>query len=860
MKKQVLLLLMASLVNKNIFCSAGAAAQAQTKTSVSAPRIDVKKIGSEPLFAGKKPLPVISKAAIENLNAYMISIWQAMKGRDYRKLNELLNNPPYIVAPDTSAANIPRVDKNYALTIALTEAIYLGDVKLIEYLLLKGADVNSRNISARDELRNQTPLQIADQLAKELGGVYINIEEYLRKQDVQVLRLEFNNRLQTVQEFLRKIKVVEKNKQKLIQLNVALEKTVHEGLNVIQRSELVRLLKALNVLSNNITSLTTTKKGVEPIRRATALPSATSTLLMFLDDSEKELAPITWKFMEAVRENVGPILVSWHVFCNAFGRPSLSQLMARGKSDLSDQATFTKQRYDMIVKKLRELIPSNRELTDKNKGEVLGILNKEFPDINKKILLEALRLEIVDFDPQAWIMRQSDAFDLVLLIPRDNKMIKKYGYNPARTASKVVSPLELALGLKVDHWAELSEKSFNEMVGYSEKFKNPQRARYMQHFDKALAALFVSRKEYNQYNVAPSSIVRWAIYMNGHGGVQTQIVGLPIAQFVQSLDFFDTKIVTVLLVYSSCYAAGTNVEIIYKEATEYGTEKDRAYSYVIASGGVVDAPQGSVYIDYLEDFVLGSIDFARKNLRIALGFNFAEFIRQATESQAINYSDALSNILQTTGEVREIAQIRLPGLAWFNVLDINNHIVSITNTLAKSQSKPLSIKKLFETQTKKAGSNLQAILLYAPIIPFEILIDTEKKPNDFSKYRRYESPGDTKIMPKFISMLPYVGMHHIKKISVQTKASLQDIFKSLLQIDFAVQKIIWIDELEFDGQEVTVDHMPSYLSSVQDVIVTGYMDQNLGIYRKGIYFKSYDIDRFFVLDSNSVETDYEKQI
>ena len=80
---------------------------------------------------------------------------------------------------------------------------------------------------------------------------------------------------------------------------------------------------------------------------------------------------------------------------------------------------------------------------------------------------------------------------------------------------------------------------------------------------------------------------QWLIYCSGHGGLKETICALTLDDFKKFLDFLDIKIITKLFAYSSCYAHGTNANLIFND---FKTGMYKTFSYPIAASGFNDLP------------------------------------------------------------------------------------------------------------------------------------------------------------------------------------------------------------------------------------------------------------------------------
>jgi len=345
----------------------------------------------------------------------------------------------------------------------------------------------------------------------------------------------------------------------------------------------------------------------------------------------------------------------------------------------------------------------------------------------------------------SWIIKNiSD--HLYLLIPKS--YLLKIGIDSAlvdQYLPNAISDTELKLGLKVNHMksstvAEVKAKESSSFI--LANYFLP--ALYNE--NTRTSDTFCIRSDYqNDQNTHNIPLPLWSIYMSGHGMAKyTIILGLSIPDFKKVLDFFNTKINTRLLVYTSCYAAGQNIKEIYNDIT---SPIQKTYSFAIIIQGITDT---SVH----------SMSLARE---------FKPFFETVTTTDLIDYKKATSHILPTL-DPQDTPQIRLPGTQWFSILAAQNNVVQIGKTLAENRgTRPLDVNTYFNTTPK-------ILLLYAQHIPFELIFQG-------------------KTMPTIISMVPGAALHRLYGISARdiSPDKILDQFMTLEDLD--VMKLFYIEHI-----------------------------------------------------------------
>lgn len=450
-------------------------------------------------------------------------------------------------------------------------------------------------------------------------------------------------------------------------------------------------------------------------------------LFIFLDDSETHLEFVLLGFLRAMLEKAGPMLVSASIIVNA-----------RDSSNPIEEKDPQK-----IVDRFNELTNKYGQLTIEEKIEVKDII----------LLLAAFNEQ----KAQDWIIKEVTN-ELYLLLPKE--YLKSRNIKPEEialfTKDAQLTDNELALGLKVNHMRTVKVSDIKQsrcfFISLLEKLNQPIYVNpldYCNYFINAVwntqneeSLIFVTNKEYTQYNKKP---LPWSIIMTGHGMVHSYIAGIPIQDFKQFLAFIEKKINMTLLYYESCYAAGLNNAVIYKDSKQ---ALYKTYPFIIITQALTDVVVRTSILEIdIEDGVLKLENLA----------DYTGLFKEMTNKDYVDYYKVgmlLSPEMDYSFKLIPLGylgsllpQVKLPGVEWFSVIEAEKG-VSIGNVMAKHRKRPLHIATYFAKKGQKA--NPLAILLYAANIPFELIINTEN-------------------LPSIVSMIPGKAEHTIKKISSQTK-------------------------------------------------------------------------------------------
>jgi hypothetical protein len=378
----------------------------------------------------------------------------------------------------------------------------------------------------------------------------------------------------------------------------------------------------------------------------------------------------------------------------------------------------------------------------------LALDNEAFPImISAHLLLSAsLDREYADKINDNWIIKEIDIDKrLYLLLPHNYLLYrgkeKKVTLANARMVdqSSELTATEKTLGLKINHLKTID--NLDDIVDNLISLED-NRFRYADYFMDSVESVCITNKEYLQAKVSAENIPSTVIYMNGHGLMEDAICSLRIDHFKRYLQFLERCKIK-LFVYNSCYGAGKNHELIYKDAQK-AIQKN--YTFTIVSMAITDIP---TYMADTEKFSL-------------------RFFAAKTSLAEIPLKDAIESI-NPAG--KNIPQIRYPGLEWFSVIDNEKNVLVIGSVLGQTRTEALSLQRFFKTQSPP-----KAILLYAKKINFEIKIDTEGK------------------TPQILSMIPGFTIHKLKKIFLYGEP-VEKLFKAFTEPD-TTEKIFVIDEIE----------------------------------------------------------------
>lgn len=463
-------------------------------------------------------------------------------------------------------------------------------------------------------------------------------------------------------------------------------------------------------------------------------------LLIFLDETEKNIDAISSSLIAALAQKAAPLVATQSLVQNIFsGYPP-----ATSQSDAD-----TVKNFNSIM---RAIAWNPISVTPEMQQKLKGYFQRALEPLMSEWIIKEIAAGFYLFLPTA-------------IIPKE--------YSPTTLAQDApLSELELALGLKIDHMGAITLDEILTKAPVSGKsFLDDVLAP-----NKNNSALFCMRRDYAGKKQA--TIPTWGIYMKGHGKMRESIAGIPLEDFKKVLAFFSGSINTALLIYQSCYAAGLNTEIIFK--TETATLQQN-YPFPIITQAITDAPVMELST---------RVAIINSKLGIESFTDLASFVAAITTNSFSDYRKITEYLfpLLPKEEISlprwaNVPQIKLPGIEWFSVLASQKDIVAIGRTLAQSRapSQPFSIQFFFKTDPK-------ALLIYAPTVPFEIILDGKN-------------------LEAIISMIPSDAIHIFEKIS--TKKSVSEVValfgQSIYMLD--ARKVFLIKQLNDAHKNVVIHNI-----------------------------------------------------
>lgn len=471
-------------------------------------------------------------------------------------------------------------------------------------------------------------------------------------------------------------------------------------------------------------------------------PFAKNVLLFFIDKSETnwQNPAVSNAVIDAFEQRAAPMVVSLSVLRNIFTPVSWDKLMEAVPEASRKVYDDIKKYYDSIDLVLNEAgkawdlsLPSYQQRTvnaiNNTNGSELKMaagaisnivsFRAKPADISKSVqdnrnFGEMLTKKYSSFKPEEWLVKKVDA-DFVLMVPHSYIQTMRQKFGAEKPQAQAFSETEALLGLQVDH-LEIITDIVNSAKNYKSSGGLSVLAEALNKIFVPRAAYASQQKDKKEGMLGSYYVPTWALFMMGHGGIRTAIVGLPLEEFKKVLDFFETKINVKFLVYFSCYAAGTNTEIIYNDIK---TNMQKTYPFVIVTAALTDDSITATAPSFPGGgtFSSNQIDFKNKKIKLYPYFEFESFAKNMMSSGTIDYVQMIAPLFVARQGVSTTPQIKLPGLEWFNVVDINKRVVSIGKALAQSGRKELDVASFFKIKP-------EAILLYTNFIPFTLNLNS----------------------------------------------------------------------------------------------------------------------------------------
>lgn len=466
-------------------------------------------------------------------------------------------------------------------------------------------------------------------------------------------------------------------------------------------------------------------------------------LLVLLDETEKDgIYTVGSNLLIALAQKAAPILVSASLVKNVlsdYGKnipkePEYKRLFQKSAGKVG------KERSEALVKIITNV---SQFLYDQG-------YDKE------KTAYKYILLQAAHFDPKEWVIKRVHDF-LYLFIPVTYLNAKNIDVDGVRKdTAHITTVAELQLGLHVNHMQTIGiEHILEQSVQETSDTSYFMKAVYNDQARKS--DIFCLRSEYRGKEVP---LPAWTILMMGHGYTGGITVSLEKEDFKKLLNFLQNKIICRLLVYNTCFSAGLNLDIIYKDVESM---THTTYSFPIVMNALSDAAASAmephVKVDKNGDLLLDSGDRS-----------LTTFFAAAAQPEIVHYRDLLRHIFGSVVDPNDTPQIKMPGLPWFSVLG-RDQVVGIGDILATSRDAhtPLAIKTFFK-------SNPRILLLYAADVPFEIQLNSD--------------------IESIVSMVPGDAIHSIEAISSTTKKA-EDIVALFMKIEMlGVNKLFFIKEIE----------------------------------------------------------------
>lgn len=397
------------------------------------------------------------------------------------------------------------------------------------------------------------------------------------------------------------------------------------------------------------------------------------------------------------------------------------------------------------------------------------LLNKVFK--NKETILDSYEISSDSFD--GWIYKKIN--DLFYLLIPQNYVPELKTLSPKQLTENSLTPLELKLGLKVDHLETIAEKNITLPINT-----------VLENFVFLLNNIFVTNKEYAEaIKTSKTTVPRWAIYLTGHGGYpslgELVVAGIPLSFFRKLLEFLESKLSVGFFFFNTCFAGGKNLEKIYQDANKLAIQK--TFNFIIAEMALTEAPT----------FTVASTNPFTKHDAIILDYGKFFTSLQNMDGQPIDFVTTLNyvcNFLRGRQFITNIPLMKLPGLEWISPLDIPGKIVSLGKSLARSrdQSQVLDISTFFAGRYEKLSKEQKTL---KKIYPDAILLYTDK----IAFPLKISAPTSNAIPPALVSMISGDAVHELSEIDA-SEFKLSKVMRSFFPFtELQPQKIFLIKKL-----------------------------------------------------------------
>jgi hypothetical protein len=334
----------------------------------------------------------------------------------------------------------------------------------------------------------------------------------------------------------------------------------------------------------------------------------------------------------------------------------------------------------------------------------------EFKTLNAVVrneLMGFLLCYLIPFDQNEWIMEQFGPY-FYLLIPKiyQEAQRKKNDYPQEQGHfKKRLSDRERILGLKKGKTVPMP---LNPIA-----FSTPTSINFYQELFQVIPQLFVTKadiqdaqgsKEKTEENIA-RFLHHWYFYLSGHGapGKGSEpgtIAGLPSDQFMRLLLFFNNRIQTDFLFYSTCFAGGEHLLYPYERAWFYpplqrGSLVRRAlmpetFNYIIIADTLAYATTSAWLPSIPLPFILGSSTIRFSQYFPVFFQSIKEYFYSHVSSKIdlariINYVHLFLNKKEEFEPKLQLPVIRYPTTEWFSIVDFKNKIFRLSTVFVDTK-------------------------------------------------------------------------------------------------------------------------------------------------------------------------------
>lgn len=381
-------------------------------------------------------------------------------------------------------------------------------------------------------------------------------------------------------------------------------------------------------------------------------------VILILDPSnhekiDRKSIALGFKLISALNEQTAPIITT---------------------PDLINNFCSWKKNYGPLLNQVKKEVLSTKN-PQSAKKKALALLTQTGENAQQFDEALFIPLSLTELNDSDWYCYVDKKTNMVLLIPK--KYIAQF---TQQTTSSIAEKIK-ACGFNTAELEQITSLSTEALREYLETDRNITTTNIV----NGITSMFVSDS---------TTTTSWNIYVTGHGYTSlgndprsAQVAGLRFNDFSRLLNFFDSKINTSFLHYSTCFAGGYNQTAVNEVLT------DLKISYIVSAEGINE----SVTYGFLPHFkpnkdktmvILADNKFTNffGNLENFFG-NPAAFIATKTKLPTLK-KDPLATIVSCLVDPQTIPQnqpfIRIPSVGVFNALTVDKKVKILTNTTTKA--------------------------------------------------------------------------------------------------------------------------------------------------------------------------------